>query len=109
MQSFITPSTKLKLIYYNPTVLGVTVVMNLGLDYLNKKKIGKLQIIDIKPNIKKVSINYINANNMVIKKYSVDDFMITILFSCILGPLTTFSYMYDIYTNYKIKKTYILN
>ena len=94
--------------YYHPKIIGMTVTINLGLDYLNNKKLGKLQIIDLEPNTK-ISINDVEQNNLLLKKYHGEDFIFTILFSCIFGPITILSYIHDIYTNYQINKTLILN
>ncbi len=89
--------------YYHPKIIGTTVAINLGLDYLNNKKLGKLQIIDFEQNTK-ISTTDIEHNNLLLKKYSGEDLIYTILFSCIFGPITILSYIHDIYTNYQKKK-----
>jgi hypothetical protein len=94
--------------YYHPKIIGMTVSMNIGLDYFNYKKLGKLQITNIEPNTK-ISIKNIKKNNLLLKKYRGEDYIFTILFSCIFGPITILSYLHDIYTNYQIKKTYVLD
>lgn len=87
--------------YYHPKIIGMTVVFNFGLDYLKYKKIGKLQIANIEQNTK-ISTNNVEQNNLLLKKYSEEDFIFTILFSCIFGPVSIFSYLHDIYKNYQI-------
>jgi len=88
--------------YYHPKIIGFVMTTNLGLDYLNNMKLCKLQIINLEPNTK-ISISDIEQNNILHKKYGVEHFIFTILFSYIFGPITLLSYMHYIYTNYQIK------
>ena len=94
--------------YYHPKIIGMTVAINLGLDYFNNKKLGKLQIVNIEPNTKILTKN-IEKNNLLLRQYKNEDFIFTLLFSGIFGPITIILYAHDIYKNYQIKKKYILD
>ena len=86
--------------YYRPKYLLLGTIFNLGCDYYNNKILGKINIID-SPNIE---INRDKIKNLCIKEYRIETFFTTINVSIILGPLTTLSYMHDIYKNYKIRR-----
>jgi hypothetical protein len=73
----------------------MTILINFGLDYLNYKKLVKLQISNIEPNTK-ISTNNVEQNNLLLKKYREEDFIFTILFSCIFGHVSILSYLHDI-------------
>lgn len=89
--------------YCDPKILAITICINIGLDYYNNKKLGKLQIIEIPENKMKLSLKEVYKNNLIIKNYRPDTMIITFLLSFLLGPLSIVSYTYDIYKNYKIR------
>ena len=87
-------------VYYRPRYLLLGTIFNLGCDYYNNKILGKINII----SSENFEINRDKLKDLCIKEYRIEKFFTTVNVSVIFGPLTTLSYVHDIYENFKIRK-----